>query len=499
MPAPLNATSDELVSTTALGPIYMTTGVAVAIPWSSCLMLMQELARKALDPSARVTSSIADDLAGVDAVLGLAAVQGMAIGQARQADVWSCTALAAMVVSHGERHGGQGLEGLTASLANLLWGQVPEHVACALAQTAADLSATSAYTAQWPTLVMERSGAAATYDAGQVLTFDDDWRRKLAAHTYTRKRDARLKGLLDDKKQEISDAIAGASVGTGTVGKLGEWFGPGWEEWSGIDAPFHKTSLEDYANEHGIGGLKAGAADPLSEAKRMADGTWGEEPYHREDVVDPTDMAGHPVGDGAKDFATKAADKIKDVGGWAEKLGAPKQLVEKTEMVAGSFLAGVYIGGVIVNFIDPYVDKLVHPAGGTPVPPPEAPKPADDPKRPDPNTDDGDGHVSLVWLNKQVAQAKRVGMWPRIHGPSDHDDTNGPGAVEVGHQQFTLVDPLKDPSDMLIADGSSTVTPPERLTQRGGLPSWTYVFYVGRGTATFVHQISPNKVLVTSI
>lgn len=532
----------RLVAVTPLGEIYGSYVDTFELAWPRAFTLLNELARRAMYPEARVVSTIAEDVAGDDAFGALAYISGQLVGQMYRASSLELAGIAAMLAAHVQTGDSVGLEGLSATIANLLCGRVPFRIVEELATRAADINASSEFTLEYPYFVMERSGAIAAYEAGTQVIFDDSWRRKLAAAW--RPIDSRLKELQKKDIDAFREALKGHG-GAESLDQFGSW-SDGWSSFAADDlgqvSSASKPKPGSYSPNIGQLGVIGHHAGSLSEiADEIEQGTWGLEPFIREDFSDPSEAVSQST-DGQKMAAHEAQHSInkgnltKDVGQGLMGVAAVVLVgpaVPVAAAVFGGLAAYIYLGGGVQTYVGAEAlndaqnsltmkdgglaskvakaasvaaeaaakvnDKAAAEAAKKPQPIdpatlPDAPKPNTNPGSVDPTSE---GHrpinaglpilVSSV-PSKLITKFAKAGFGVR---PSDQNDTNRltDASIQV---TFSLVDPLRDPVDMLYADGSSksTTLPPKFAVKRP--KSWIY--YSGIGLSSLIRQVGPDKV-----
>jgi len=116
-------------------------------------------------------------------------------------------------------------------------------------------------------------------------------------------------------------------------------------------------------------------------------------------------------------------------------------------------------------------------------------------------TKDPFGHLWVAYPNFKRAKAVKkefasgAGYGKGVPRPSDVDDTNRPAFTLVPVGDFAIVDPLKDPIEMMLPDGGNPMhEPPKHVTVEQLHPK---VYYVGPGTTAGIVRLANGTLLRT--
>lgn len=521
------------VANTSSGPIFQESGNAALIPWASAISLLAELARRASYPEARVVSTWANQLGGIHAFAGHAYVQGAILGQLREASIWTQIGFAATLKGRIDATGdSEGLEGLSLSLANLLWMRAPEHIAVELATAASEMTKSSCHTLTWPYFVMEKSGAIASHPAGSYIEWDDETRRKMLERWHAV--DPRLKELGSAGAAKLAHQLGKHSGNSFDPSRIGNPIGrPSLDEWLGKQGAWGAAAATDLnTNASSMAGYlatvssHAPAVGPDTELDKYRSGTWEDEPFYRDDILTTSDMAGEgeekdlavtaavgaailAIGTALNKIAGTAATTTVVGEGGAEAIG-PSLVVEGGAVVI-AFGSGIVVGGALVYGIEHYAggavfqgmgwirEKVVEPITKLAYTHADSLGGGGGSKTPDPlGGDVSPGNVTPAILELAARNAKRLGLW-RHQLPSDQNDTNRPELTPMDEDQFEFRfdDPLRDPVDTLIVDGNDPNMPPKQIDST--LFWRRFIYYSGPGTATGLKSVGTGKVLCTDL
>lgn len=495
-----NSDDRSLVALTVAGPIYAQVGAAISIPWPSAMLLLEELALRALDPTARVVSTIAEHNSGESAFLAHAHIQGMLVSQFRKWDVWTQAAFAAVLVSHTrDSEHGIGLEGIAASVANILWGRVPDVTAIEIVEHAGHLIAHSPYTLRYPMYVQERSGVMSSYEPGTVFHIDahsmsSPMGNADAGQTTVQARSAAIVHFL--RKNVFANL---GTSGLGGAQQMDNWFGTDWRGLAGDPALpsfglLHHLSAAESRQGADPDGAATEPFHPLTSKTRAGDSADVPEEVHvhgikpvgvhipdqkdpppGDDSANSGSSKNHSSGQNPTNAGLTSTQKMKHFG---EGMGAAGTVVGMFFPVA--IPAMIFVGLVGVTL---YVTGELMEEGALPTPKTKTPNPEDDSTWGRGSVPGGyRPHPIVVWIPGPKS------------GPSDKHDW--PQAVHEGaflDAPFHIVNPLYDPSDMLIADGDSG---PPRSPANVIAVNRHIIYYVGPGTAALSTMVGPNQFVV---
>lgn len=511
----------------ATGPIYRQVITGVEVPPAAMLTLLNELAQRAMNPKARVQNPVAKGLRGSDAFLGHAYVQGIVFGHLLRSDSWSISAMAACVVGHCEMTGKlDGLEGLAASLANLMWKRTTVAPFVEMASFAQRLLATSGYTLRFPYQVLESSGACASFDAATYIKWDDDrWKRMISAAEESA---ANLESASTDTVTTLSEGMLNPSTPAGAVGV--RWFGEGLTGWrtddhttpplgpvgftstfgpgdmtgdltdAPVDEPFHLITDRELVSQGKPDPIETVTAKGVKPEKATADAAHAKAQEINLDEID-LDAEAAEQEEAAKQAnkqikSNASLKKIVGMGaggaGLVVGLFTPTVVTKAIGLAIGAFGLGLNLSAAIDEHNLEYPENPIHLAGTTDkeIPP--------------------GGHKNILWYPNPDSEGAYGGSpapglhlqprnpsWvPNRPTPSDRDDTPATAwrrANPTIDGYFTLVDPLWDPIEDDLPIASEPGIPPRYVPTVKD----RWVFYTGPGLAAFVSRVAPSKIIAS--
>jgi hypothetical protein len=486
----------QLLST-AYGVLEPSDEFVLAAPLPSVMSLLQDFARRAIDPESEIQNALAGDLSGVQAYHQHQYFSSQVVAPLREMTSLERIVLALIVADYCDNHDSTiGLEPVLAAVTNGIWCTVPDQIAAVFASRFKRAVVSSPFAARYGVSLYDPVSHTVSHVSQNTVavadvhaSLDDDWRNKLKRAAEK----ANITPIPAISVDDIRDAISKIGTQTGPFDD-GNDDEKSWNErW--------KERIEKEIGHHGewdglsIDDYKAAAYDDLGGDGKMDPSSWdipglkhgnslgrfgtvGSFGHHKDPVARAEAYLDDPSGE--RGPLTKADF---DKRGYVSE-GSSKSNMGSTLFTAGIGLVftvavGAATGGVGLfaavalgftggataatgkNMMEEAEKAEKEKAQAEPKTPAQPtviiivnvkPKGMEDPHKDPPITAE---NVNKKWLDKQLKIFKKTGgtFSPASDGPGQwrpvEDDFMNMNWTEVA---FRPVDPLDDPPKMLLAE-----------------------------------------------